>query len=622
MKLADSQLDNLLQADSVQEIKSILVLRRLVPSLPQAEKLRDHIEGLQASSQQVRLGVIHTYTSELLDPWLRFAAALNGLSLDIHHAPYGVTIQEAQEASALVQFRPDSTLLLLRREDLHPALQSPVVCLADNDREAVGAAAREALTQLVDRFRGCVGGQLIVTLLPDMAGPALGLYDGMAANSESRWWSDFGGAVADELREQFSGVSFLDLEQLLARVGRDHFFDARLWYSSVFPFSPDGCLTLATAIGDLLASLYHKRAKVIAMDADNTLWGGVIGEDGLNGIALGPDHPGRAYLDFQKRVLGLQQRGFILALCSKNNPEDVEEVFRDHPHEVLKHEHFAAERVNWLPKPDNLKSLAQELNLGLDSFIFVDDSDHECAAVRHALPEVEVVKVPARATEIPFFLDTVARLEITSLTSEDLRKTAMYAQERQRKSQLEQLAAGGGSVDDYLHSLGMRMSIGIDDDSLLPRLAQLTQKTNQFNLTTRRYTEQDMARKLRCDKTAVYHFSLADQFGDSGVVGLAIVERQDNGTAHLDTFLMSCRVIGRRAEQAFLRSIVGHLRAGGVTELSAEYVPTRKNVLVESFQPNNAFTESADGRYTTCVNDSAHDLDDNFPITIEGLTEQ
>ncbi|MDZ7782392.1 MAG: HAD-IIIC family phosphatase [Halioglobus sp.] len=325
-------------------------------------------------------------------------------------------------------------------------------------------------------------------------------------------------------------MNFLDLEQLLARVGRDHFFDARLWYSSVFPFSPDGCLALATAISDLLASLCHKRAKVIAMDADNTLWGGVIGEDGLNGIALGPDHPGRAYLDFQKRVLGLQQRGFILALCSKNNPEDVEEVFREHPHEVLKHEHFAAERVNWLPKPDNLKSLAQELNFGLDSFIFVDDSDHECAAVRHALPEVEVVKVPARATEIPFFLDAVARLEITSLTSEDLRKTAMYAQERQRKSQLEQLAAGGGTVDEHLQSLDMRMRIAVDDDSVLPRLAQLTQKTNQFNLTTRRYSEQDMASKLRCDKIAVYHFSLADRFGDSGVVGLAIVELRDSGT--------------------------------------------------------------------------------------------
>ncbi|MDZ7782391.1 MAG: hypothetical protein U5K56_05430 [Halioglobus sp.] len=153
------------------------------------------MEGLQPPSRQVRLGVIHTYTSELLDPWLRFAAALNGLSLDIHHGPYGVTVQEAQEASALVQFQPDATLLLLRREDLHPALQSPVVCLSDGDRETIGTAAREALTQLIGRFRGCVGGQLIVTLLPDMAGPALGLYDGMAANSESRWWSDFRGAA-------------------------------------------------------------------------------------------------------------------------------------------------------------------------------------------------------------------------------------------------------------------------------------------------------------------------------------------------------------------------------------------------------------------------------------------
>ncbi len=617
MKVSDAQLDKLLAATSRQEIKSALGQRAMVPSLPQASRLATHLETL-GPVVPVRLGVVHTYTSELLDPWLQFSAALNGLSLDIYHAPYGVTFQEAEAGSGLRRHEPDITLLLLRPEDLHPALQSPLARLDSSARDKVEVKLIEALSALVGRFRAALEGQIVVSLLPEPRGPGLGLYDGIAENSELHWWSAVKRSLATTLRDSFSGVSLLDMEQLLLRVGRQQFFDTRLWYNSVFPFTPDGALAVSGAVCDIAASLHLTRAKVIALDADNTLWGGVIGEDGMNGIALGPDYPGRAFVDFQKRILSLQQRGFILALCSKNNPDDLGEVLDNHPHQWLKREHFAAERVNWLPKPENLKSLAEELNLGLDAFIFVDDSDHECAAVRHALPEVEVVQVPARAVEIPTCLDSVARLQITSLTREDLQKTAMYAQERQRRSQLEELTSGGASMEDYLGSLNMRMTVGLDDESLLPRLSQLTQKTNQFNLTTRRYSEADMAQKIADAATSVYHFSLEDNFGDSGVVGLAIVEQDGEERAHLDSFLMSCRVIGRRAEQGFLRCIIERLRAGGVRELTAEYIPTRKNVLVETFLPDNAFEATGGEGYLTRLDDAAHTLGDDFPIDIQG----
>ena len=173
---------------------------------------------------------------------------------------------------------------------------------------------------------------------------------------------------------------------------------------------------------DLGVVLKFPKAKVIVLDADNTLWGGIIGEDGIDGIALGSDYPGNAFLQFQRRLLDYQQRGFILALCSKNNAADVDQVLKQHPHQLLRDEHFAARRVNWLPKPDNLVSLAEELNLGLDSFIFVDDSDHECAAVRQRLPQVEVVRTPSRPIDIPGCLEHVSRLEVLSLTAEDMVK--------------------------------------------------------------------------------------------------------------------------------------------------------------------------------------------------------
>lgn len=622
MKVSDGQFEKLLGLTSVQELKSTMASRKLRPTLAQAAKLALHCNSLidadGGAPPSLRLGVIHTYTSELLDPWLNYSAALEGLSFETYHAPYGVTVQEAMPGSGLAAHNPDVTLLLLRREDLHPALVSPVSCIAEDDRSAVSAELCSSLQSLVSQLRSTVAGQIIVTLMPQMTSPGLGLYDPMAQHSETQWWETTKIALTADLRENFSGVSYLDLDQLLMRVGSDSFFDDRLWYSSMFPFSPEGAQALTGAVASIAASTRFTKAKVIVLDADNTLWGGVIGEDGMHGIALGPDYPGRAFVDFQKRILEFQQRGFILALCSKNNPEDVAEVFRDHPHQLLKDEHFAAQRVNWTPKPENIASMAKELNLGLDSFIFVDDSDYECSAVRHSLKEVLVVQVPKRATEVPSCLDALSRLEITSLTKEDLEKTAMYAQERQRQSQLEQLSAGEGSIDDYLESLKMHMTIGLNDRSVVPRLAQLTQKTNQFNLTTRRYSEQDVTDKIDDAGTAVYHFSLADSFGDSGIVGLAIVEGRGSERPVLDTFLMSCRVIGRKAEQAFLSYIVDDLGKEGAQHLAAQYLPTRKNVLVEKFLPDFGFLHEDGDSYVYTLQNHSEGEAPSFPITIEG----
>ena len=611
MKVSDKQFDELLAAATAQEIKNSLASYKLVPSLSQAKKLRQHLE--ESAHRKLRLGILHTYTSELLDPWLHLCASLNSLDIELYHAPYGVTVQEADAGSGLAKFAPDITLMLLQREDLQAAHHHKAGDGLENE-----AHIQRSLSGLLHRLRDTIGGHTVVTLLPTFSAPELGLYDAMAEHSDAFWWSKVKYSVAKTLRNEHNGTSFLDFDQLITQIGRDNFFDQRLWYSSAFPFTSDGAFAVANAVTTFAASLMLTKAKVIVLDADNTLWGGVIGEDGMRGIALGPDYPGNVYLDFQRRILSLQQRGFILALCSKNNPDDVNEVFEHHPHQLLKHEHFAAERVNWLPKPDNLRAIAEELNLGLDSLIFVDDSDYECTAVRHSLPEVDVIQVPSRAPLIPQCLDFVARLEIVTLTSEDLDKTAMYAQERQRKSQYEQLTQTGGSIEDYLRSLNMTMTVGLDEGSNIARLAQLTQKTNQFNLTTRRYTEADMSEKLAQARFRVYHFSLADNFGDSGIVGLAIVDVESATAARLDTFLMSCRVIGRMAEQAFLYAITVNLRAAGVTELTADYIPTRKNVLVEAFLPDNGFVQTSDGRYRLDLASGSDTPEAGFPLQIQG----
>ena len=586
------------------------------PILPHIQRLTDHAAGLAPAMRELRLGVVHSYTSELLDPWLGLAGALEGLDVETYHAPYGLNLAEADAKSGLVAHSPDITLMLLRREDLHPDLARPVVGLRPGEQAKLAAQAHDRLLAIVTAFRAQNIGHLVVTVLPEQAGPALGVYDPQSERSEAAWWSALKADIGRRLRAGIEASLFLDLDEVLAQIGREAFFDNRLWYSVRFPFAAAAAREVSRRVVGLGAALKFPKAKVIVLDADNTLWGGIIGEDGIDGIALGHEYPGNAYMAFQRRLLDFQQRGFILALCSKNNPADVDQVLNEHPHQILKPEQFASIRVNWEPKTDNLAALAEELNLGLDSFIFVDDSDHECALVRRELPEVEVIQTPARPVEVPFCLDQVSRLELLSLTAEDQKKTEMYAQERIRR-QLRQNAERSGSLEAYLASLEMVMTVGIDDPAPLKRLAQLTQKTNQFNLTTRRYDEPHMRRLIDASNWMVSYFSLKDVFGESGIVGLALFDLPEPAVAELDTFLMSCRVIGRKAESAFINVLLKRLAASGVREVLADYLPTPKNGLVTSFLPDHGFAIGADGRFRRDLVANPPLPDAAYPMAIE-----
>ncbi|MBK9685535.1 MAG: hypothetical protein IPO59_20430 [Betaproteobacteria bacterium] len=278
-------------------------------------------------------------------------------------------------------------------------------------------------------------------------------------------------------------------------------------------------------------------------------------------------------------------------------------------------------RVNWESKPDNLVSMAAELNLGLDSFVFVDDSDHECAAVRHRLPEVEVVQVPSRAVEVPSCLDHVTRLELLSLTAEDREKTAMYSRERERRAFIDGAASASGSSADYLQRLQMRMQVTLAPAQHVTRLAQLTQKTNQFNLTTRRLDEQRLRDLIASPDVLVADFSLADVFGNSGIVGLAVVQVPAGRPAEVDLFLMSCRVIARCAGEAFLQAVLRELQARGVEHVLADYLPTAKNGLVRDFWRDQAFTLRPDGRWQRSLLAEPPLPASAFPIAFEWVPE-
>ena len=318
-----ADLDQWLGIDNRQALRAAVDGWRGVLSLPQAQQLTAHAAGLLPAAQPLRLAIVHTYTSDLLQPWLDLQAALSGLALHAYHAPYGLALQEAAPGSALVAHQPELTLMLLRREDLHPDLALPIVGLSDERRASLRADCLASLRAIVGLFRAQPVGHLLISLLPPVSPPSLGLYDAQSAASEAAWWSGFKTELGQWLRESCPATLLLDLDDIALQVGRAQFFDRRYWLSARFPFTAQAAHELARRVLAVGTVLKTPKAKILVLDADNTLWGGVVGEDGFDGIALGPDYPGNAYVEFQRRILDLQQRGFILAMCSKNNAADV-----------------------------------------------------------------------------------------------------------------------------------------------------------------------------------------------------------------------------------------------------------------------------------------------------------
>lgn len=587
-------------------------------SLPEARALTKRLNEEEPPEKEFRLSIVHTYTSNLLDPWLNFHAIVQGIDLKTYHAPYGLNLMESRKGSGLYVHAPDMILFMLTLDDIHPEFSKPDSRLHLDQQYDLFEDAVKRVLGILTLFRTNTSARIVLTILPPIMPPALGIYDVHSGCSENLWRTSLKKQFAAALSNTIESSFFFDMDQMLAEIGGFHFFDFRFWYTSRFPFTPLAANEFARRLVNLMTISICPKAKVIALDADNTLWGGIIGEDGINGIALGPEYPGNTYVDFQRRLLHFQQRGFILALCSKNNAEDVYEVLDNHLHQILRRHHFAAERINWLPKHENLLSLSSELNLGLDSFIFVDDSNHECDIIRSQLPQVEVIQTPSKPVEIPMCLEQMNRLEIISLTAEDTLKTQLYAQEKQRKQFRQDTVALDGDLNSYLASLKMKMHIEIDSRKNIARLAQLTQKTNQFNVTTRRYSEQQILDFVESNAWTVSSFTLNDIFGNSGIVGLALFRKLNEEAIEIDNFLMSCRIIGRSAESAFLYAMLDYFATIGITQFTATYLPTQKNSLVVDFFSTHGFIAgNGAGCYKRDLSTSPVDKNIFPPIEIE-----
>lgn len=549
-----------------------------------------------------RVAVLSSFNVDLLPPLLADALHRAGLPApQVSLGEFGQITQEALNArSQALAASPDVVVVIPAVEDLLSALYErrarlsgeQAASLVDDRISELQAALRALLARLP-------AAMLYVVAFGADRAPLEHVLD-PASPQRGQWAIE---RFLWRLRQFGQGsprIAVVDWDWHTRAAGRRLYIDERLWYLGRMRLNPLGLATLSELLAAHITIQHTAGRKAIAVDLDNTLWGGVIGEDGLKGIVCGEEGVGLAFADFQRELLALRETGVVLTICSKNNPADAYEALERHPGVVLRREHFAAERINWEDKATNIAALADELDLGLDSFAMLDDNPVERDYVRRALPTVAVPELPDDPVRRPAFLRGLPLFRRLSLTAADSERPRSYATHAARK----RARVASISLADYIESLQQHVSIAAVDDASLARAAQLCQRTNQFNMTTKRYTVAELELMLAGDLFELYTASVSDRFGDSGITGLAILTFGDCGPdpdsarAEIDTFLLSCRVLGRGVEDELLAFIARRARVRGAGLLCARFIPTAKNLHAGGFYARAGFQAAADGQFS------------------------
>jgi FkbH-like protein len=531
-----------------------------------------------------RLGILASATFDLIVDCIPAAAARHGVAVEIVTAPYDQVMQEAFDpASGINGAQLDAVLVAVDHRWLK-------LDRAGTGGESV-ADALEKLRGVVENLRRNGGAPAILQTVPVPPQALFGSFDRRWPASVRAKIDDFNRGVA-ALADEFSAY-VLDMAALAERIGTDLWFDPVHWVSYKLPFAAECFPVYAEMLGRLLGAIRGKARKCLVLDLDNTLWGGVIGDDGLEGIYLGQGSAkGEAFLSVQQSALDLRDRGIVLAVSSKNDDAVARGPFREHPEMLIKEHHVAVFQANWQDKPSNLEAIAKALNIGLDALVMLDDNPAERAQIRAALPMVAVPELPSDPSRYAWYLAAAGYFEAVAFSVEDAARAESYASDARR----EEVKAGARDLGDYLSSLGMTIRLGSFDVANRKRIAQLINKTNQFNLTTRRYSEAEVEAMESDASLFTLQVRLEDKFGDLGMIGVVICRPSgEDGAWDIDTWLMSCRVLGRRVEEAMLAKVAGAARARGAHKLIGHYLPTAKNAMVRDLFGRLGLTLVEDG---------------------------
>ena len=557
--------------------------------LNQLTKLARAIEKARGDGRSLdpltpfRLAVLSNSTVDMIVPALVATAARHGIALEVIQPSYDQVAQEALTPDSKVNSaKPDAVLFALDYRALP-------LKLSLGDSEASSATVRGAIGYLQALRNGIKSNSGALCIFQTFAPPAETLFGSLdrALQGTLRNLID---RINCELAESVlgSGDVLLDVAGLAETVGLSDWHDPQLWNMGKFAFSDQLIPLYADHVARILAAIRGKSRKVLILDLDNTVWGGVVGDDGLDGIKIAQgDATGEAHLAVQRLALDLRQRGIVLAVCSKNTDEVAREPFEKHPEMLLKLDHIAVFNANWNDKATNIQAIAEELSLGLDAMVFLDDNPVERGLVRKLLPQVAVPELPEETACYARTLAAAGYFEAVAFAGEDLGRAGFYQDNAKRATLQKQV----GGVDAYLASLDMTITFQPFDATGRARIVQLINKSNQYNLTTRRYTDPEVAAAEKDPEVFTLQVRLADIFGDNGMISVVICRPGEAGVWEIDTWLMSCRVLGRKVEHMVLRETLGHAREAAIHSLAGIYKPTDRNKLVVDHYAKLGFTK-------------------------------
>ncbi len=532
----------------------------------------------------IKISILSSFTIKGLKEVLFVKCCESGILPQFYIGNYNQYFQEILNLeSELYKFTPDIIIIFIDTMTVWGEQYFLPYLISDKERkEWVGEKANE-MQSLTQRIKERSSAKIILHNYEVPVYSPLGILENK---------HEFGFIEATEglnscLRSTFKSdnqVFVFDYNSFCSRIGKKNVMDHKMYYLGDMKLDLKYMPLLANEYLSYIKPLMSINKKCIVLDLDNTLWGGVIGEDGLEGIKLGPTPEGRPFLEFQKYLLSLYNRGVILAINSKNNLDDVLNVLKEHPYMILKEEHFASMQINWNDKISNMKAIEEEINIRMDSFVFIDDDKLNREMIKGALPEVLVIDLPEDHSLYSKTLLEVNDFNTLQITEEDKKRGSMYAAQK-RRHEIQKTVT---DVTEYLRKLETVVTIEKANSFTISRIAQLTQKTNQFNMTTRRYLEEVVNHFAASTNYLIVSVKVEDKFGDNGITGATVVEKR-NGTWRIDTFLLSCRVLGRKIEETLLAYIVEQARKEKVKTLIGEFVHTKKNAPAIEFYKTNGF---------------------------------
>ncbi len=538
---------------------------------------------------QYSLAVLGDCATQHLATALRGYGVSAGIRLNVFDADYDqIDAQVMAPDSELYRFAPQGVLLQMCTEKLQEAFY-------DRPPEARASFAEDTYAR-IRQIWSRIGSRIPATVLqcnfPLIDDGVFGQFGNKTEQSflfQQRKLNYLLMQGCQEAKNTF----LIDLDALQTALGRSTFADPKLYYVAKMPISLAALPAAAKLVVDVVRSLQGAVKKCLVLDLDNTLWGGVIGDDGLSGIQIGELGTGHAFSDFQKWLKELKNRGILLTVCSKNNEDTAKEPFEKHPEMVLRLEDFSMFVANWEDKARNIRTIQQSLNIGMDSMVFLDDNPFERELVRTMIPEITVPELPEDPALYLQYLRGLDLFETASYSREDAGRTEQYREKAQRAA----FEAAFQSYDDYLEALQMRASAAAFDPFHYPRIAQLTQRSNQFNLRTVRYTEAEIEALAQDDSRIGLYFMLKDKFGDHGLISVVVLEKQPEDTLFISEWLMSCRVLKRGMEEFIVDKILSVAAQQGFRRVVGEYIPTPKNAMVKDLYEQLGFARLENGRF-------------------------